>query len=476
MSQRSHSPRSLLAVCGLLMLPADPALSHASEQGFVLLLPTDFYVFAGTACVALTLVLLAVLPGNFLRWLFHPVRLMPALLPTLPMHTLRTLRYATSCLAFLLLVWLVWIGATGPHDPVTNPLPLFIWTLWWVGFVILQGLLGDLWRWVNPWAGPVAVTRRLLRLQPFVRMPVTLGHAPTILTWLGFIAILLADPAPSDPDRLAWYVGGYWVFTYCALIAFGPRWLYRGEAFGVLMRSYAGIGLFGRRGHGVAIGMPGWQILTRRAPAPGIAVFILIVLGSGSFDGLNETFWWFDLLGINPFEYPGRSALVTQNLAGLVIANTALITVYALAIRTGLALIGDKTDFIRAFCLFAPTILPIALGYHIAHYFTVFLVNGQYALAAASDPWHNGADYLGLGQFYVTTGFFNTRASMQAIWLTQAGAVVGGHVLAVMLAHAIARRQFGSNRRATLAQAPLAAFMVFYTLFGLWLLASPRGG
>ena len=86
-----------------------------------------------------------------------------------------------------------------------------------------------------------------------------------------------------------------------------------------------------------------------------------------------------------------------------------------------------------------------------------------------------GQDLLGLGTFYVTTGFFNTQASVRAIFLVQAGAVVFGHVLAILLAHAVAVRHFGTNRRAALSQAPLALFMILYTLFGLWLLASPRG-
>jgi len=141
--------------------------------------------------------------------------------------------------------------------------------------------------------------------------------------------------------------------------------------------------------------------------------------------------------------------------------------------------LGPRLGLGRAFCLFAPSILPIALGYHIAHYLPSFLVDAQYALAAATDPMARGADYLGLGSFYVTTGFFNTQASVRLIWLTQAGAVVTGHILAVILAHAIALRHFGSERNAainaSLSQVPLAIFMILYTFFGLWLLASPRG-
>ena len=466
-----------LGLCAVMVAAAvwgmaGPALAHASEQGFVLLLPTQVYSLAGAVSVALTVLLVAVLPGGAMHAAFRPRVLMR-------WQPMQRARHLTSCLAMALLFWLIWIGATGSRDPLSNPLPLFIWTLWWVGLVTFQGLFGDLWRWINPWTGPVAVTRKMLKLHPFVRFPVRLGHSLAILTFLGFVAVLLADPAPSDPARLALYVGGYWLFSYLGLLIFGSRWMLRADGISVLMRVYSGMGLFGRQGGKLALGLPGWQALARRSPAPGIAVFILLMLGSGSFDGLNETFWWLDLLGLNPLEFPGRSAIVAQNIAGLVIANTALVVVFLLAIRLGLALNGAPIGLGRAFCLFAPSILPIALAYHIAHYLPSFLVNGQYALAAATDPMGTGADYLGLGQFYVTTGFFNAQASVRLIWLSQAGAVVIGHILAVMLAHAIAMREFSGTsnaaRSATLSQVPLALFMILYTFFGLWLLASPRG-
>ena len=81
----------------------------------------------------------------------------------------------------------------------------------------------------------------------------------------------------------------------------------------------------------------------------------------------------------------------------------------------------------------------------------------------------------GLGNFRVTTGFFNTLATVRTIWLAQCVAIVLGHILAVLLAHAIAIDLYGKARRAAASQIPLAALMVLYTLFSLWLLASPRG-
>ncbi|MBK0326365.1 hypothetical protein I5535_03570 [Rhodobacteraceae bacterium F11138] len=450
------------------LLAPQQAQAHASEQGFVLLLPTDAYIAAGTACVALTVLLLALLPGSVTAALFRPVafglRIRAAGVAPI-----------VSCLSCLLLATLVWAGLYGPRDPLTNPLPLAVWTVWWVALVTVQGVLGDVWRWLNPWTGPVAVTRRLLRLPVLFRLPAWLGQGGSVATFLGFAMFMLADPAPADPARLATVVAGYWLFTYIALLMFGPRWYWRGEGIALLMRNYASLGLFGATGGKPGFGLTGWQAVAHRVPRAGAAVFMVVMLGTGSFDGLNETFWWLDLMGINPLEFPGRSAVVKQNAVGLLVANAALVSIFGLTVWLGLRLAGGDLDPVRAFCLFAPTILPIALGYHVAHYLTSFLVDGQYVLAVMNDPLARGEDLLGLGTFYVTTGFFNAQDSVRIIWLSQAGAVVAGHVIAVAMAHAIAVRLLGDNRRAALSQAPLAVFMVLYTLFGLWLLASPRG-
>ena len=65
--------------------------------------------------------------------------------------------------------------------------------------------------------------------------------------------------------------------------------------------------------------------------------------------------------------------------------------------------------------------------------------------------------------------------TVRIIFLTQAAVVVAGHILSVQSAHAVAVGLFADNRRSVLSQVPLALFMIAYTLFGLWLLATPRG-
>jgi len=138
-------------------------------------------------------------------------------------------------------------------------------------------------------------------------------------------------------------------------------------------------------------------------------------------------------------------------------------------------MVGATERFKESFFTLAIAIVPIAVGYHFAHYLSSFLVNIQYALSSATDPWSVGSDYLGLGTFYVTTGFFNTLEGSRKIFLSQATAVVAGHILSIIIAHAAAYSLFKNNKVATISQIPLALFMIAYTLFGLWLLAAPRG-
>jgi hypothetical protein len=445
-----------------LALTAGAVWAHAGEQGFVLLLPTDIYIAAGGVTVALTVALLAVLPGEFAERLFRPVALFR-------LQPIALYRYCLNLAVTALLGWLVWRGLVGPGDPGVNPLPLAIWVVFWIALVTLQGLVGDLWRWINPWVGMGALLRRLTGMRAPLRYPRALGHWPSVLEFLAFSGFLMADPAPTDPGRLAVVVGFYWYAMLTGMVLFGPVWLVRAEAITVLMRAYRRVSFIGFSKGYTSLGLSGWQILKGPKVSLGFAVFCLILLGSGSFDGVNETFLWLGLLGINPLEFPGRSAVILPNILGLLAANAALIAVFAMALWLGERLAGGQPRPLRGlFCLYAPTILPIALAYHIAHYLTAFLVDGQYVLAAL-------ARALDLTDLTISAGFLNTPGPVKLIWMTQAGTVVAGHVIAILLAHALAMRAGDGRARAVLGQVPLALFMVAYTVFGLWLLATPRG-
>lgn len=446
-----------LAACAAL--PSEAA-AHAAEQGFVLLLPTGIYGAAGTATVAASMLLMALVPGRAAAALFRPVR--P---PGGPAAT----GTVSSVISALLLLVLTAVGLAGPTDPQINLMPLALWTVWWMALLAVQGTAFDVWRRLEPWSGP----RRLLAIPPPLRLPRALGAWPAVVLFVAFQAFVLVDVAPNDPARLATVTLAYWAATMAGVILFGQDWLRRAEFATVL---FALVGRLRPR-HRRGLGLPGWAAL-RAPPDAARAALCLALLASGSFDGLSETFWWLARLGINPLEFPGRSAVVLPNLAGLLAATAALAAVFAASVGAGTALaarMGHAVPFGRAFRGFAITLLPIGLGYHVAHYLVAFLVQGQYVLAALADPFARGWALPPFDAVRIRTGFLASPGPVRTIWLTQAGIVVASHVLSVLMAHRVATRLAPGHGAAVALQLGLAVLMIAYTIFGLWLLAAPRG-
>jgi hypothetical protein len=121
-------------------------------------------------------------------------------------------------------------------------------------------------------------------------------------------------------------------------------------------------------------------------------------------------------------------------------------------------------------------IVPIALGYHFAHYLTAFLVDVQYAAITFTDPFGRGWDLFDLGHAHVTTSFLTNFDSVRLIWQCQIASIVIAHVVAVAIAHLIAIRRVGRRSTAIVGQLPMTTLMIGYTLFGLWLLSAPAIG
>jgi len=459
------------AVVGVMLIclaPA-PAAAHATGQSFIALLPTGPYMAVGVIIVALSILLL---------W-FLPHRSVARLLPSRDLGLVAApplLRNVSSFVFFVLFCWLLLRGFSGTRDPLENPLVLGFWVVFWMASPMVQGFLFDLWGWMSPWRWLVAPLSAAVPRPPLA-LSARLGVWPAVLLLLAFSMFTLADPAPDDPARLAGVGVAYLVVTIAGMVLCGSgRWLRQVEIFSVVMAHFGRLAPLARRGRRVRIGWPGWQLAHGARGTRGIPIFILVLLGTGSFDGFNETFVWLDLIGVNPLAFPGRSAVVMPVVGGLIAANLILVSLFMALLFIGDRLVAGPGRAGPLLAVFAPTILPIALAYHAAHYLPSLLVNGQYVLVALNDPFGSGANWLGLEGFHVTTGFFNHRESMRLIWLSQAAIIVFGHVLAVILAHAHAAQIYGGIRRAFAAGLPLAMFMILYTWLGLWLLAAPKGG
>jgi hypothetical protein len=117
---------------------------------------------------------------------------------------------------------------------------------------------------------------------------------------------------------------------------------------------------------------------------------------------------------------------------------------------------------------FAHTLIPIAAAYLVAHYFSLLAYDGQDLWRLASDPLGDGSDLLG----GAGTGIDYSIVSATGIWYVQVGALVAGHVAALVLAHDRALAVYGSARAATRSQVVMLVMMVCFTCLGLWLLSA----
>ncbi len=480
---RPHTRKLLLTInlrrtgfaLAALAATASPALAHVSDRGFVLLLPTGHYLAGGAIAVAVSFIVLALMPGAAIGAVAH-ARL------TLMRGEPRG-RTAVGLLSFAVFAVLLLAGWTGSRDPLSNPLPLVIWTLFWVGLTLVQGIVGNAWWWINPWYGPWRLLRRIAGDRDgrsILRLSSAAGYWPALVLFFGFAWFELIDPAPDDPSRLATVAAVYYAANLVAMLVFGhEEWSRRGEclsAFFTLLSRYAIVGVEGeRKAARIALRFPGAGIDAEPPLPPSGALFLLLTLASVSFDGLSRTFFWLGANGINPLEFPGRTAMMATNTVGLFATFAVLSAAYLLSVVAGQSLTRSAVTLRRAGGLFVWSIVPIALAYHFSHYLTVLLVSGQYAVVALSDPFARGWDLFGTAGMQVVTGVTLGAEATWVVWNLQAGAIVGGHVLAVLAAHRIATRLHPEPGQAALSELSLTVLMVAYTVFGLWLLSTPTG-
>jgi hypothetical protein len=146
--------------------------------------------------------------------------------------------------------------------------------------------------------------------------------------------------------------------------------------------------------------------------------------------------------------------------------------VYLLGVR-GMRTVPGAPSLAKLRVGFAHTLIPIALAYLVAHYFSLFVFQEQAQFGyLLSDPLGNGhTDLFGTVDWAVNYKVL----SANAIWYVQVGALVVGHVIGLMLAHDRALVYWPNYRRATASQYWMLAVMVAFTCFGLYLLSVANG-
>jgi hypothetical protein len=388
----------------------------------------------------------------------------------------RGLRIVAGALAFALFA-LVWVAAAiGDSSPDENLAPRFVFVVFWLGVPALSVLLGNVWTVLSPWraaadAAAWVSERTGLRWEAPFAYPAGLGRWPGATLLFAFAALELAYWDPADPRALALAIFLYSAITWLGMLAYGrDEWTDNGEAFAVYFGLLARIAPFGEREDGRLVVRWPFTGLTGLDPRPGTLAFIAVMLGSVAFDSVGSTNEWVDNQAnvLRPLiERSPQLANVVQmliNVAGLALVIVLVALAYIAAMRIAARAVrydGDLTD------AFLASLVPIALAYVVAHYFSFFVRETQYMWAFASDPFGFGWDLFGTAAFRPDINVLAPKT----VWYAQVAALVVGHLAGLVLAHDKAVELFDSPRKAAISQYAMLALMVVYTVAGLWLLS-----
>ncbi|MEU6997483.1 hypothetical protein [Nonomuraea sp. NPDC046570] len=387
----------------------------------------EFYAYAG-AFAALVVSFLAL----GLLWADSRFRGAEAGVPIRVSPPARPLRVVSLLLLVYTLGWLV----AGPARTEANAGPYLVYVVFWVGLVPASLLFGPVWRLLNPF--------RLLPDRARRPLPARLGHWPAAAGLLAFTWVELVSPEPAAPATLLAFLALHGAVQLTGTLVYGHAWLERGDPFEVYSTLVGHLSPVGRRSDGALVLRSPFNGLDAIVPAPGLVATVCVLLGSTGYDGFSSAPFWVDALQSGPL---GRTVLGT---AGLLAAIVAVAVLYAACIGAA-GLIGGARGMSPRF---AHSLVPIAVGYLVAHYFSLLVIEGQRAFLLVF-----GLD----GEVDLEIVGPGVIATVQVL------AVIGGHVVGVVAAHDRSVRLL-PPARAVAGQIPLFVLMVCYTLGGLTLL------
>jgi hypothetical protein len=349
------------------------------------------------------------------------------------------------------------------QDLLTNPIFGFVFVWMWVGLVPISLLLGQFWRATNPLRtihrGLCAVAR-IDPQQGLVTLPAGVGVWPAAVGLFGFGWLELVQPDRTTLAVLRLWALAWLVILILGAIVFGQRWIGATDPFEVYASTIAQMSIWRRVGDELRLVNPLAGLNAWHAP-PGATAVVAALLGSTAFDSFTNTTWWIQTVQ--------NSAVptVVWGTGGLLAMIIIVFVSFSLA-AAWMGRYGDRpaTVYPR---LMVGSLLPIVLGYVVAHYATLLIVEGQRTAINFSDPLGRGWNVFGSAEMGVNSGIFNHPT---AIAMTQLCAIVGGHVLGIVCAHEKSVALLPPDR-AIRGQMPLLLVMIGYTCAGLLLLFSP---
>lgn len=343
-------------------------------------------------------------------------------------------------------------GLSGPTEPLRNAAIVLVWVGWWAGFVMATYLVGNAWPAVDPF-------RTLTRALPGGTRDVDGEDAAWASTaiLLGLVWFEVVSPLADDPKLLAGAAIGYLAVAASGVVTVGHEsWFARIDPLARLFRMYGAVAPLERTESGLWLRLPGMKLSEDLLSNHGDVGFVVALLWGTTYDGLVGTPAWASF----------ARTVVSSGVPAPVLYPLALVAGFGLFYRVFVWSARVTTETAPTYRApgvlarrFAPSLLAIAAGYHLAHYLVYFLSLSPSLVGALGAPLHPPAP-----QALVLPG-----------WLSGVGvgAVLLGHLLAIWVAHTTAYETFPGRLQAIRSQYPLTLVMVFYTMTSLWIVGQP---
>ena len=370
----------------------------------------------------------------------------------------RAAALAARAVGLVALAVTVVAGLFGPPDPVRNAAVLIVWVGWWGLFVLSAYLVGDAWPAVDPFRAVAGACPSLER-----EYPERLGSWPAVAGLLALVYLEVVTPLADDPFLLTLLVLGYLGLSVAGSVVFGARaWFGEADPVSRLLAAYGRVAPVARTDDGLRLRIPGMG-LTEAGWVDGRddVGFVVAVVFVTTYDGFVGTALWADVA--RPFVDVGVPALVVY-LFAMLAGYGLFLWLYLASARAARRTADTYLAPGELARRFAPSLLAIAAGYHLAHNLGSALSLAPTLAVVATAPLSPPP-----------------AAAVPVLlvpgWVGAVGvaAVLGGHLLAVWVAHATAYDLFPDRLQAIRSQYGVTVAMVAYTMASLWIVSRPGG-
>jgi hypothetical protein len=476
-------PRWLLASLASAAATLFPAVAraHGFGQRYDLPIPLSFYLVGTAAAVVVSFIIVALFVREVPRARSYP-RFDLIATPLGRWIASPTLALALKLIALAVFIITIIAGFRGDQNPYRNIAPTMVWIIGWVGLAYVCAFLGNVWALINPWRTIFESVETIYRgvtgrpeFSPHLSYRAAFGVWPAFVLLLALAWIELVYPSPAVPHVIAWLALAYSILTFTGMYLFGPeRWLAHGEVFSLVFGTFARFAPIEIRTgprREMWLRPYGAGFIDGSTVSTSMMAFVLLLLAAVLFDGALGTPEWgrFESAMAAQLSALGAFKLVAVRTAGLLLFWLVFFGAYVAVCAVMSAVTAGRQTSLALARRFAFTLVPIAIGYHFAHYFTFLLIQGQYIIPLASDPFGFGWNLFGTAGYRVDIAIVDARFA----WVTAVTAILIGHIAAVYLAHLEAMQAFEARGAALRSQVPLTALMVVYTFISLSILAEP---